>query len=133
MRAAVLHQIGDTKLDVRDDVGTVDVGPCLVRVKIHATGVCHSDLSAMRGILPQMAPAVLGHEGAGEVVEIGEGVSDLAIGDHVIICWVPPCGRVRSGQARCVAAGVSAPHSAGITPQGPVAPHDAGPAAAGGG
>jgi len=92
MRAAVLHQIGDTKLEVRSDVGTVDVGPGLVRVKIRATGVCHSDISAMRGILPQNAPAVLGHEGAGEVVEVGEGVTHVAPGDHVVICWVPPCG-----------------------------------------
>jgi S-(hydroxymethyl)glutathione dehydrogenase/alcohol dehydrogenase len=92
MRAAVLHAIGDTKLEVRDDVGVVEVGPGLVRVKIHATGVCHSDLSAMRGILPQAAPAVLGHEGAGEVVEVGDGVTHVAPGDHVIICWVPPCG-----------------------------------------
>jgi S-(hydroxymethyl)glutathione dehydrogenase/alcohol dehydrogenase len=95
MRAAVLHQVGDTKLDVRDDVDTVDVGPGLVRVKIHATGICHSDLSAMRGILPQPSPLVPGHEGAGEVVEVGEGVTRLAVGDHVVICWVPPCGDCR--------------------------------------
>src|SRR3954447_24364025 len=95
MRAAVLSQVGETKLEVRDDVETVEVGPGLVKVKIHATGVCHSDLSAMQGILPQAAPLVLGHEGAGEVTEIGPGVEGLAVGDHVIICWVPPCGDCR--------------------------------------
>ncbi|MFL6240622.1 MAG: Zn-dependent alcohol dehydrogenase [Actinomycetes bacterium] len=95
MRAAVLSAPGETKLDVRDDVETVDVGPGLVRVKIHATGVCHSDLSAMRGILPQPSPLVPGHEGAGEVLEVGEGVTSVAPGDHVIICWVPPCGECR--------------------------------------
>ena len=108
MRAAVLHQIGDTKLDIRDDVETVEVGPGLVRVKIHATGVCHSDLSAMRGILPQPTPLVPGHEGAGEVLEVGEGVTRLAPGDHVIICWVPPCGDCRyciGGQANLCMAG----------------------------
>jgi S-(hydroxymethyl)glutathione dehydrogenase / alcohol dehydrogenase len=102
MRAAVLHQVGDPALDVRDDVTTVDVGPGLVRVKIMATGVCHSDLSAMRGNLPQPSPLVPGHEGAGEVVEVGDGVAGLTVGDHVIICWVPPCGDCRfclGGQA----------------------------------
>jgi S-(hydroxymethyl)glutathione dehydrogenase/alcohol dehydrogenase len=95
MRAAVLSAPGETKLEVRDDVETVEVGPGLVRVKIHATGVCHSDLSAMRGILPQPSPLIPGHEGAGEVVEVGEGVTSVAVGDHVIICWVPPCGDCR--------------------------------------
>jgi S-(hydroxymethyl)glutathione dehydrogenase / alcohol dehydrogenase len=92
MRAAVLHAPGDPALEVRDDVATTDVAPGTVRVKIKATGVCHSDLSAMLGNLPQPSPLVPGHEGAGEVVEVGDGVTSVAPGDHVIICWVPPCG-----------------------------------------
>ncbi|MGH3328344.1 MAG: Zn-dependent alcohol dehydrogenase [Streptomycetales bacterium] len=96
MRAAVLQQVGDTKLVVRDDVRIVDPGPGEVRVRVSAAGICHSDLSAMNGTLPQPVPAVLGHEGAGEVVEVGPGVSDLRPGDQVIICWVPPCGRCRA-------------------------------------
>lgn len=92
MRAAILRNIGDETLDVVDDVETVETGPGLVKVAIRATGVCHSDLSGMKGIVPQPTPAVLGHEGAGEIVEVGEGVTSVAVGDHVVVSWVPPCG-----------------------------------------
>ncbi|HEU5033921.1 MAG TPA: Zn-dependent alcohol dehydrogenase [Mycobacteriales bacterium] len=92
MKAALLHNVGDDKLDVRDDVTTTGVGPGKVRIRIRATGVCHSDLSAMNGTIPVAVPAVLGHEGAGEVVEVGAGVSTLAEGDHVVVCWSPQCG-----------------------------------------
>jgi S-(hydroxymethyl)glutathione dehydrogenase/alcohol dehydrogenase len=92
MRAAVLRHTGDPKVEVVDDMGLEDMGPGMVRVSIHATGVCHSDLSAMTGVIPQPAPCVLGHEGAGEVVEVGPGVTNVAVGDHVIVVWVPPCG-----------------------------------------
>jgi S-(hydroxymethyl)glutathione dehydrogenase/alcohol dehydrogenase len=93
MRAAVLQNVGDEKVEVRDDVELDATGPGQVRVAIRATGVCHSDLSVMNGTIPQPAPCVLGHEGAGEIVEVGAGVSDLAAGDHVIVCWIPPCGQ----------------------------------------
>jgi len=93
MRAAVLRQTGDDKVAVLDNMQLEDIGPGMIRVAIHATGVCHSDLSVMNGTIPQPAPCVLGHEGAGEVVEVGPGVSDLAVGDHVIVVWVPPCGK----------------------------------------
>lgn len=92
MKAAVLHQVGDSLLDVRDDVSTAGVGAGKVRIRIRATGVCHSDLSAMNGTIPVAVPAVLGHEGAGEVVEVGPGVTGLAEGDHVVVCWSPQCG-----------------------------------------
>jgi len=92
MKAAVLHNVGDTKLDLRDDVTLAEPGPGQVTIDIKATGVCHSDLSAMNGTLPVAIPAVLGHEGAGEVVGIGPGVTDLREGDHVIVCWSPQCG-----------------------------------------
>ena len=75
MRAAVLHEIGQDKLEVLDDVEAVGFGPGKVRIRVRATGLCHSDLSAMSGVLPQPAPFVPGHEGAGEIVEVGEGVS----------------------------------------------------------
>jgi len=93
VRAAVLRQTGDEKLEVLSDVGLVDTGPGTVRVAIKATGVCHSDLSAMNGTIPQPAPCILGHEGAGEVVEVGPGVAGVAVGDHVIVAWIPPCGK----------------------------------------
>jgi S-(hydroxymethyl)glutathione dehydrogenase/alcohol dehydrogenase len=92
MRAAVLRNIGDEKLEVRDDVALAPVGPGEVKVKIHATGVCHSDVSGMNGTIPQPAPFVPGHEGAGVVAEVGEGVTSVQAGDHVIIAWNPPCG-----------------------------------------
>jgi len=95
VKAAVLHNVGDDKLDVRDDVTTTPVGAGKVRIKIKATGVCHSDLSAMNGTIPVAVPAVLGHEGAGEVVEVGAGVTALAEGDHVVVCWSPQCGACR--------------------------------------
>jgi S-(hydroxymethyl)glutathione dehydrogenase/alcohol dehydrogenase len=88
----VLHNVGDDKLDVRDDVTTTPVGAGKVRIRIKATGVCHSDLSAMNGTIPVAVPAVLGHEGAGEVVEVGAGVTGLVEGDHVVVCWSPQCG-----------------------------------------
>src|SRR2546430_5264484 len=92
MKAAVLNQIGDTKLEVREDVTTTEVGPRELRLRVKATGVCHSDLSAMDGTLPALAPGVIGHEGAGEIVETGSQVDHLAPGDHVIVTFVPPCG-----------------------------------------
>ena len=102
MRAAVLRKIGDDRLEVLDDVTPVDVGYGEVRVRIGATGVCHTDMSAMAGIIPTPVPVVLGHEGAGEIVEIGDGVVGLAVGDHIVVTWVPPCGsceRCVGGQA----------------------------------
>jgi S-(hydroxymethyl)glutathione dehydrogenase/alcohol dehydrogenase len=92
MRAAVLRTTGDEKLEIVDDIELGPVGPGEVKVKIHATGVCHSDVSAMNGTIPQPAPFVPGHEGAGIVSEVGEGVTNVAPGDHVIIAWSAPCG-----------------------------------------
>ena len=53
-----------------------------VKVRMRSTGVCHSDMSAMAGILPAALPAVLGHEGAGDVIEVGEGVTRIKVGDR---------------------------------------------------
>ncbi|MFI6945587.1 Zn-dependent alcohol dehydrogenase [Streptomyces sp. NPDC050422] len=92
MRAAVLHEIGQDKLEVLDDVEAVGFGPGKVRLRIRATGLCHSDVSAMSGVLPQPAPFIPGHEGAGEVVDVGDGVTGLSAGDRVLVCWLPACG-----------------------------------------
>ena len=91
MLAAVLRQIPSDSLEVTD-AEVVATGPGQVKLSMRASGVCHTDISAMRGIMPSGTPAVLGHEGAGEVVEVGEGVPGLQVGDHVIVAWVPPCG-----------------------------------------
>lgn len=76
-----------------------------VRVKIAAAGVCHSDLHLRQSDWVVPTPLVMGHEGSGVVVELGEGVTSLAIGDHVVLSWVPPCGECRYCQqgheARC--------------------------------
>ena len=109
MRAAVLRNVGDDKVEILDGVELEATGPGLVRVAIRATGVCHSDLSVMNGTIPQPAPCVLGHEGAGEVVEVGEGVRNVAVGDHVIVAWVPPCGECvycLGGQANLCSVGL---------------------------
>lgn len=66
-----------------------------VMVKLGACGVCHSDLSAITGTIALPLPLVLGHEGAGVVEEVGEGVSGLMKGDHVIFSFIYMCGRCR--------------------------------------
>ncbi len=63
-----------------------------VRVRMGASGVCHSDLSVVNGTLLSPLPSVLGHEGAGVVEEVGEGVTSVAPGDHVVLSFVPQCG-----------------------------------------
>jgi S-(hydroxymethyl)glutathione dehydrogenase/alcohol dehydrogenase len=66
-----------------------------VMVKIGACGVCHSDFSATNGTIPLPLPAVLGHEAAGVIHEVGEGVDDVKVGDRVIVSWIPMCGKCR--------------------------------------
>jgi Zn-dependent alcohol dehydrogenase len=66
-----------------------------VMIKIDACGVCHSDLSATNGTIPMPPPVVLGHEAAGSVAEVGEGVHEVAVGDRVLVSWIPICGKCR--------------------------------------
>jgi S-(hydroxymethyl)glutathione dehydrogenase/alcohol dehydrogenase len=91
VRAAVLRAVGEP-LRV-EDIELGPPGPGKVRVRMVATGVCHSDLSLARGTLMQQTPAVLGHEGAGRVAAVGGGVSAVAPGDAVLLNWAPPCRR----------------------------------------
>ena len=79
-------------LVVHDDIEIAAPGPGEVKVKIVASGVCHSDLSVQNGTIPLPTPIVLGHEGAGIVEEVGDGVSAVAPGDHVVLSFVPACG-----------------------------------------
>lgn len=64
-----------------------------VRIAVRASGVCHSDLSVQNGTVPLPLPVVPGHECAGEVIEVGEGVSRFEVGDHVVTQFHPQCGR----------------------------------------
>src|SRR5882724_10425354 len=66
-----------------------------VTVKVGACGVCHSDLSATNGTILMPPPLILGHEAAGEVVELGEGVDGFALGDHVVASFIYMCGKCR--------------------------------------
>ncbi|WP_211260580.1 Zn-dependent alcohol dehydrogenase [Amycolatopsis jejuensis] len=77
-----------------DDIEVHPPGPGEVRVRLFASGVCHSDLSTRNGKMGEspFLPAILGHEGAGVVVETGPGVTEVAEGDHVILSWVSVCG-----------------------------------------
>ena len=71
-------------------------GPGEVLVKLAASGMCHSDEHLVTGDLPFELPIIGGHEGAGVVQEVGEGVSWLAAGDHVVFGFIPSCGRCPS-------------------------------------
>ncbi|MFI7315530.1 Zn-dependent alcohol dehydrogenase [Streptomyces venezuelae] len=108
MRAAVLHETGQEKLEVLDDIETAGFGPGKVKIRVRATGLCHSDLSAMNGVLPQPAPFVPGHEGAGEIIDVGDGVTGHSEGDRVLLCWLPACGvcpACKRGQTQLCLAG----------------------------
>ncbi|HEX9766685.1 MAG TPA: Zn-dependent alcohol dehydrogenase, partial [Nitriliruptorales bacterium] len=92
MRGVVFTEHGQDRLEIRDDVEVLPPGPGEIRVRIHAAGVCHSDYSTWQGTMALPAPGILGHEGAGEVTEVGDGVTSVAVGDRIIVSWVPPCG-----------------------------------------
>ena len=95
MRGAVLRAVGEP-LVIADDLRLRDPGPGEVRVALKASGVCHSDLSVQNGTFRgSRLPVTLGHEGAGEIISVGPGVAAVQPGDHVILVWVPPCGRCR--------------------------------------
>jgi S-(hydroxymethyl)glutathione dehydrogenase/alcohol dehydrogenase len=66
-----------------------------VRVRVAAAGVCHSDLHVRKLEWDVPLPLVMGHEGSGIVTEVGERVTSLSEGDHVILCWEPACGKCR--------------------------------------
>ncbi|HEX6352731.1 alcohol dehydrogenase catalytic domain-containing protein [Actinophytocola sp.] len=89
VKAAVLMKQGG-RLEVRD-ISLGEPGPGQVKVRVHAAGVCHSDLSLANGTLLQEVPAVLGHEGAGVVTAVGDGVDRVVVGDHVVLNWSPAC------------------------------------------
>ncbi len=98
VRAAVLRQspIARPYAETRPlSIETIDLqppGPDEVLIRIAAAGVCHSDLSVINGDRLRQTPMILGHEASGVVAELGAGVTDLAIGDHVVMSFIPSCG-----------------------------------------
>jgi len=98
IRAAVLNRMGaeppyavSLPLTI-EEVDLAPPGPGEVLIQVVAAGLCHSDLSVINGDRPRLMPMALGHEAAGIVRELGAGVSDLAVGDHVVVVFVPSCG-----------------------------------------
>lgn len=92
MRAAILTEVPSAQLVIADDVTLRSVGPGEVKLKVAHSGVCHSDLSVMQGVIPMELPAILGHEGSGVVTDVGDGVTHVVPGDHVIMAFSPACG-----------------------------------------
>ena len=98
IKAAVLQQMGLAAPYATSrplTIETVELAPPglgEVLIKVVAAGLCHSDLSVINGDRPRPMPMALGHEAAGIVEELGEGVTDLQVGDHVVVVFVPSCG-----------------------------------------
>ncbi len=92
-KAVICRELG--KPVVVEDISVEPPRRGEATVRLGACGVCHSDLSATNGTIPMPPPLVLGHEAAGEVVEIGEGVTALAVGDHVVSSFIYMCGKCR--------------------------------------
>lgn len=89
-KAAVLYETNQPAVIEEIELEPPHRGELLVRML--AAGVCHSDLHVRDGLIPEPMPLVLGHEGTGVVVEVGEGVSSFEPGDHVVLTLVPSCG-----------------------------------------
>ena len=87
MTAAVFRGAG-RPIEIRS-VDLAPPGPSEVEVAIASAGVCHSDLHMVRGEWTHRTPVVLGHEGSGVITAVGADVSDLEVGDHVVLSWVP--------------------------------------------
>ena len=92
MRAAVLWDVDDLRIEELE-LDPPKAGE--VSIRMAASGVCRSDDHTVRGIHRHAMPIVLGHEGSGIVEELGEGVTGLAPGDHVVCSWLPYCGSCR--------------------------------------
>jgi len=98
VRGAVLREMGQQApyaesrpLEIAE-LELAPPGPGELLVRVGAAGLCHSDLSVIDGSRPRVMPMVLGHEAAGEVVEIGPGTDGFEPGDHVVLAFVPACG-----------------------------------------
>jgi S-(hydroxymethyl)mycothiol dehydrogenase len=88
-RGLILAAPGDLRLE---EIAVPEPGPGEVRVRVLASGVCHSDLHAIEYGFATRYPLLLGHEGAGEIDGVGEGVDEARIGERVVLGWRAPCG-----------------------------------------
>lgn len=118
-RAAVAFEAGKPLEIVEIDVAPPRAGEVLIQIT--HTGVCHTDAFTLSGDDPEgLFPAVLGHEGAGIVIEVGEGVTSVAPGDHVIPLYTAECGEClfcKSGKTNlCIS--VRATQGKGVMPDG---------------
>ncbi|MEN0011816.1 MAG: alcohol dehydrogenase catalytic domain-containing protein, partial [Solirubrobacteraceae bacterium] len=94
MRAAVLTEAG-RPLSIEDVTVSAPL-PGEVLVNVKASGLCHSDLTVMQGKQSHPVPVIMGHEAAGVVEAVGEGVTHVAPGDHVVTFPIPFCGECRN-------------------------------------
>ena len=118
-RAAVAFQAGKPLEIVEVDLDGPRAGEVLIEIK--ATGICHTDDFTLSGADPEgLFPAILGHEGAGVVVEVGAGVTSLKVGDHVIPLYTPECRECyscRSGKTNLCTA-IRSTQGQGLMPDG---------------
>ena len=99
VKAAVAYKAGAPLVIEMVDLDGPKAGEVLVEIK--ATGVCHTDEFTRSGADPEgLFPAILGHEGAGVVVDVGAGVTSLRKGDHVIPLYTPECRQCKSCLSR---------------------------------
>ena len=135
IRGAVLEEIGRERpyaasVPIRvQELELAGPGPGEILVRIEAAGICHSDLSVVDGNRVRPVPMLLGHESAGIVEELGEGVDDLSIGDRVAMCFLPRCEECancrQDGRLPCTPG--SAANNAGTLMGDRVLLHRAGP------
>src|SRR5471030_1837601 len=119
VKAAVAHKAGAPLTIETVDLAGPRAGEVLVEIK--ATGVCHTDAYTLSGLDSEgLFPSILGHEGAGVVVEIGPGVTAVEVGDHVIPLYTPECRQCKSCLSRktnlCTA--IRATQGKGLMPDG---------------
>jgi S-(hydroxymethyl)glutathione dehydrogenase/alcohol dehydrogenase len=126
-KAVVARELGKPVVVERIEVQAPRHGEVMIRLA--ACGVCHSDLSATNGTIAYPLPLVLGHEGAGVVVAVGDGVSRYAIGDHVVSSFVSMCGRCHYCQTGRPQLCVQSLQALYTLPDGTVRTHDAAGAA----
>src|SRR6201747_2699476 len=118
-RAAVAHTAGQPLSIETVRLDGPKAGEVLVEIK--ATGICHTDAYTLSGADPEgLFPAILGHEGAGIVREVGPGVTSLKVGDHVIPLYTPECRQCKSclSQRSNLCTAIRATQGQGLMPDG---------------